>query len=66
MKRALFLAAIVAASVAPSLAQKTGPQEAEFRDFYARFLAAARANDKEKLADLIAFPVEDWSMERKG
>jgi hypothetical protein len=66
MKNALLVAALVAASVAPCPAQKPGPHEAEFRSFHARFLAAVRANDKEKLADLIAFPVDDWSIERKG
>ena len=66
MKKALLIAALVAASIAPGLAQKPGPHEAEFRAFFAKFVAAARANDKEKLADLIAFPCDDWSMERKG
>jgi hypothetical protein len=66
VKKALLIAALVAACTAPGLAQKPGPHEAEFRAFYAKFLAAARANDKEKLADLIAFPVDDWSVERKG
>jgi hypothetical protein len=66
MKNALLVAVLVAACVAPCLAQKPGPYEAEFRAFYAKFLAAVRANDKEKLADLIAFPVEDWSVETKG
>jgi len=39
---------------------------AEFRAFFADFSAAVRANDKNKIADLIAFPVKDWSVERKG
>lgn len=47
MKRATFVAAFVAACAALSLAQKPGPHEAEFRAFYAKFLAAVRANDKE-------------------
>jgi hypothetical protein len=32
----------------------------------AAFVAAVRANDKNKIADLIEFPVKDWSIERKG
>ena len=66
MKKALLLTAIIATCAAASFAQKSASHEAEFRDFYAKFLAAARTNDKEKLADLIAFPVDDWSSERKG
>jgi hypothetical protein len=64
-----FLLAIVlvfTAMVAPCLAQPTGAHAAEFIAFYARFQGATKANDKQKLADLIAFPVEDWSVERKG
>jgi hypothetical protein len=66
MKNALLVAMLAAACVSPCPAQKPGPHEAEFRAFYPKFLAAARANDKEKLADLIAFPVEDWSTDTKG
>jgi len=64
-----FLLAIVlafAALVAPCLAQPAGSHAAEFNAFHAKFQGAAKANDKQKLADLIAFPVEDWSVERKG
>jgi len=64
-----FLLAIVlacAALVAPCLAQPAGLRAAEFNAFYAKFQGAAKANDKHKLADLIAFPVEEWSVERKG
>lgn len=46
--------------------QKAGPHEAEFKTFYQDFLKAARANDKEKIADLITFPVSDWSIDKKG
>jgi len=49
------------ALVTPSLAQQKGPHEAEFRTFYNDFLKAAQANDKEKLADMIAYPVAYWS-----
>lgn len=66
MKNVLLITALAVAVVLPCRAQQPGPHEAEFRAFYASFLAAARTNDKEKLADLIAFPVEDWSVERKG
>jgi hypothetical protein len=66
MKRALLMMALLAATVTLCRAQQHEPHKAEFRAFYADFLAAVRANDKEKIADLIAFPVEDWSVERKG
>ena len=56
----------LAALIAPCLAQPVGTRAAEFNAFYAKFQGAAKANDKQKLADLIAFPVEDWSVERKG
>ena len=74
MKFALLIAAILVAAVAPCPGQHStehpvqqpGPHDAEFRAFYTGFLAAVRANDREKLADLIAFPVETWSVETKG
>lgn len=50
----------------PSLAQQKGPHEAEFRIFYADFLKAAQANDKEKIADMIVYPVSSWSIQTKG
>ena len=60
---------LVFAIAIPAAASGTEQQkshDAEFRAFYAEFLAAVRANDKNKLADLIAFPVKDWSVEKKG
>src|SRR5580693_8246809 len=70
MKKTLFVAAFVAAllagTVATCSAQKAGPHDAEFRTFFAGFLKAVAANDKEKIADLIKFPVSDWSVETKG
>jgi hypothetical protein len=57
---------VIAILAAASDAEQQKSHEAEFRTFYAEFLAAVRANDKNKLADLIAFPVKDWSVERKG
>ena len=65
MKTALLIAALVVA-VVPCRGQQPGLHDAEFRAFYDEFLGAVRANDKNKLADLIAFPVKDWSVERKG
>ena len=52
--------------VTPCRAQQQGSNDSEFRVFYTEFLAAVSANDKNKIADLIAFPVKDWSVERKG
>lgn len=58
---------LAAAAVMPSLAQPpAGPHAAEFQAFYTAFLAASQANDKQKLADLIAFPVQDWSTQTKA
>jgi hypothetical protein len=62
----LAMALALAVPIAPCLAQPTGAHAAEFNAFYAKFQDAARANDKQMLADMIAFPVEDWSVERKG
>jgi|SRR5215475_360083 len=66
MKTSLRLIAcalvLFGALVMPSLAQQKGPHEPEFRTFYADFLKAVQANDKEKLADMIAYPVSSWSI----
>ena len=60
-------ALLIAIAVATTLAQKAGPHEAEFRAFYADFLKAVAANDKEKIADMIKFPVaSDWSVDTRG
>ena len=65
MNRIVLAITLTAMALTTGMAQKPGPHEAEFKAFYAKFLAAARANDKEKIADLIAFPVE-WSVETRG
>lgn len=65
IKAALLVAALLVA-VVPCRAQQPGPHDAEFRAFYVDFLVAVRANNKNKIANLIAFPVGDWSVERKG
>ena len=64
MKKALLVAALIAAGAVICPAQKPGPHDAEFQAFYADFQKAVKANDKEKIADLIVFPVDDWSVER--
>jgi len=58
---------VLVLAVATYAAQKGDGHEAEFRTFYADFLKAVQANDKERIADLIAFPVGDfdWYV-RKG
>ena len=57
------------ALVMPGMAQQKGaqkgPHEAEFRTFYAAFLKAVEANDKETIADMIAYPVSSWSLKTK-
>jgi len=66
IKQVLLTAAIIGVIFQSGLAQKAGSHEAEFKEFYANFLSASRANDKEKIADMIAFPVDSWSVDRKG
>ena len=61
------------ALIMPSLAQRKGtqgpvqkgPHEPEFRTFYADLLKAVQANDKEKIADMIAYPVDYWAILKK-
>ena len=62
----IFLPVTIMIIVAPCHGQPQKSPESEFRAFYAEFLAAVSANDKNKIADLIAFPVNDWAVERKG
>jgi hypothetical protein len=66
IKPALFCFVLVGALCISGHAQSGESREAKFRTFYAAFLSAARANDKEKLADMITFPVDSWSVDRKG
>jgi len=70
MKTSLRLIAcaivLFGALVTPSLAQEKGPHEAEFRTFYADLLKAVQANDKEKIADMIAYPVSSWTIATKS
>ena len=64
--RLVVLAITLAATLFTiAMTQKQGTHEAEFKAFYEKFLAASRANDKERIANLIAFPVE-WSVETKA
>ena len=64
--RTLFCFAVAIITIAPSDAAPVTPGEDQFRPFYEQFLAAVRANDKAKIADLIAFPVNAWAQEKKG
>jgi hypothetical protein len=61
---ATLLSAI--AFVTPSLAAPPTCESSEFQAFRTEFMDAANANDKTRLAKLIAFPVEYWSTEIKG
>jgi len=63
---AAFVGLLLASLAASCFAQQSGLRDAEFRAFYSGFTAAVKANDKNKIADLIEFPVKDWSIERKG
>jgi len=66
IKQVMLAGVLVVVSLTSGLAQNGANREAEFKTFYAGFLAAARANDKEKIADMISFPVDSWSVDRKG
>jgi hypothetical protein len=61
----LFLAATIITN-APCWAAPNTPNETEFRTIYDQFVSAVRANDKNKIADLIAFPVNSWSVSQKN
>jgi hypothetical protein len=68
MKSRLSVATLLIAigSMAPSFAAPPACNGAEFTAFRIAFTAAANAGDKNKLAKLIAFPVEYWATETKG
>lgn len=61
----LFFGATII-TVAPCGAAPNTPNETEFRTIYDQFVSAVRANDKNKIADLIAFPVNSWSVSQKS
>ena len=63
-----ILTALAAMAIATQAPRKGDAHEAEFRAFYANFLNAVRANEKEKIADMIAFPVQDmdWYVMTRG
>ena len=61
---AIVLAVVVFA--APAFAAPPACEGSEFAAFRADFTGAANANDKNKLAKLIAFPVEYWATVIKG
>ncbi|HKA22213.1 MAG TPA: hypothetical protein VKN18_28300 [Blastocatellia bacterium] len=66
IKHVLLTALLIVVILVPGFAQNGASREAEFKQFYANFLSASRANDKDKIADMIAFPVDSWSVDRKG
>jgi len=61
----LFGALVVPGLAQQKGAQKKGPHEAEFRAFCADLMKAVQANDKERVADMIAYPVSSWSIQTK-
>ena len=65
MKRLIPLALLAASLAGPAYAAAPDPHAAEFKTFFASFQAAAKANDRQRLVDLVAYPVSDWSVERK-
>lgn len=65
MKTALFAIMLLLAAAMPGHISRAAQEDTEFRACYTMFLDAMRRNDKQALADLIAFPV-DWAVERNG
>lgn len=65
MKTYLIASLFVANLVAPCLAKEPACNGPEFQTFRTDFESAANANDKARVAKLIAFPVEYWSAEGK-
>ena len=61
----LLLAATII-RVIPCGAAPNTPNETDFRTIYDHFVSAVRANDKNKIADLITFPVNSWSVNQKN
>jgi hypothetical protein len=60
----LIAAGMLALSLpAPAEGPAAGGPDAEAKAFASQLEAAAQAGDKEKLAALIAFPVESWAVE---
>ena len=60
----ILLPFVIALIALPGHLQAQDLREAEFHTFYTKFESAVRANDKNKIADLIAFPVTHWSIVR--
>jgi hypothetical protein len=58
--------AVSANTSAPANAASEGSPDARFESFYEVFLSAVRANDKNKIAGLIEFPVSAWAVITKG
>ena len=52
--------------VVPGIAAPNTPNGTGFRAIYDQFVSAVRANDKNKIADLVAFPVSSWSVSQKN
>ena len=61
----LFFAATIITNI-PCRAASNTPNETDFRTVYDQFVSAVRANDKNKIADLIEFPVNAWSVNQKN
>ena len=55
---------VLIGGVTDAAAKGANPLEAEVQTLRTELLAAAAASDKSRLAELIAFPVEYWSIER--
>ena len=61
----LILALSVYTSGRSRGASESSP-DAKFQAFYEAFISAVRANDKNKIADLIEFPVSAWAVQTNG
>jgi uncharacterized membrane protein YvbJ len=62
----ILLIALTVLGSGSSKAESLKSPEQAFDAFYAAFVDAVRANDKNKIADLIEYPVSAWAVQTKG
>jgi hypothetical protein len=61
----LFFASSIV-TLTPCGAAPNTANEDQFSIFYDQFLTAVRTNDRNKIADVIEFPVNAWPREKRG
>jgi len=62
----ILLIAVTVLGTGSSKAESLKSPGQAFGAFYAAFVDAVRANEKNKIADLIEFPVSAWAVQTKG